>query len=213
MNYITLCFDDGLLRTAHKADKIVRACGPEARLAFFIVTGWLRGYVETINDSDNMGLLHGSIAEWREIYNMGHDVGSHSHTHFDIRVDDKPEDYQISLDVLKQIHPGPYYYAYPYLKNAWQNTLPGFDYVRRSAWIPRWAETPMSQIYDKLKFIYGAGDRLWFPIVFHGLDDEGWQPCSSEKFQQFVEYLLKNDIQIKTITEMRKLAKMYGVEM
>ena len=82
MNYVTICFDDGILESAKKACRMVE---PD-HLSFFIVTGWLKEYMisEGILDVENICWDHGGVQDWRDIYNAGHDIGAHGHTHVEI---------------------------------------------------------------------------------------------------------------------------------
>lgn len=205
MNYITICFDDGILESAKKACEMIEP----NHLSFFIVTGWLEEYFEGIDDEENVCFYHGGIQDWKEIYKLGHDVGAHGHTHTELNDENHHRELHISYKILTNIHNGPYYVAYPYKQKKVEEIYPSaFDWVRtQEIFIPNKNRYSFAQILRSLLLSYGDGQNLWSCMVLHGLDGEGWLSWNSEMFEALLKWLGQHHIVVKSISEMLELTK------
>jgi len=106
MVVISLTFDDGYLAHYEAAKKLYRM---DVQATFFIITG-LETYL-------GRKLLTARPDLVKEIVNMGHEIGSHTHTHSDLTALEPQEverELVKSLAFIKRFVEGPVGLAYPY---------------------------------------------------------------------------------------------------
>jgi|SRR3989344_9320118 len=213
--YLTFTFDDCLLDGAKKIDKILNPY----KATFYIVTGWLGPNPLPITDESNINLNHGTLDDWKELSERGHDIGSHSVTHNTHNTHDAKE-FDASLEVIKEIHNGPYSAAFPHNKvlsitspyhtirvgyeKKLSNDLENVDLHNIISWGP-W---PQSLNLFRIKWkVNHVPSKNWLVFNLHSLDGEGWHPWTSRELASIKNYALRKGFQIKTMADMYKIIK------
>ena len=218
--YLTFTFDDGLLDGAKKIDKIL----DPHKATFYIVTGWLEPNAIPITDKSNVGCNHGTLEDWKNLSNRGHDIGSHSVSHTKptdlTKIKSLQTEYELSLNVLKSIQTGPYSASFPYNQiyriTADYNTVRVGDTepiyrllndVNVRKIIP-WSPWPESLPLWRIKWKIGqVPSNSWVVLGLHSLDGEGWQPWKSKELKSLKNYLVRKGIKIKTMKQMYEIIK------
>ena len=101
-----LTFDDGYMEQSRYAQLLYRVDVPGT---FYLITG-LREYIGRKLMINNKELV-------RELINMGHEVGSHTHTHRDltrISINEVEEEFRLSKGVISELIGDDIGIAYPY---------------------------------------------------------------------------------------------------
>jgi peptidoglycan/xylan/chitin deacetylase (PgdA/CDA1 family) len=224
--YLSITFDDGLFGGAAKATTLLNRY--DLRSCFYVVTGWVRPIRLTIRDPFNAGRDHGSWDDWREIQRMGHEVGSHTQSHFNAtgrRARWLPgrlrRELRGSFEKLRQeLAPGPLSIAMPWnaatpssellVKRFYRtcrlgtsqpstNDLRHVHWWRLASWAPN-SDVPVGNI---CRTIEELAEGHWLILQFHSLDDEGYMPISSGAFNELLAFISQqSDVRVTTPAEM-----------
>ena len=212
-------FDDGFMDGARKAAQILDPC----RGSFFIVGDRTLGLAHLADNPLLRGRNFGSVEEWRAMAKHGHDIQPHSYSHrrfSTLSPDETEAEIRESVRILRSITDGPLIFAFPFndavsgpdwvglgLEAAGFETLTSADPIQfnqLSAFerfnIKSWAvrERDWSTIAEELKAVPGG---TWTVLAFHSLDDEGFEPWSSEGFRQLVSLIGTLGFDIVTVRE------------
>ncbi len=210
--YASFTFDDGLITSARKIDKII---SPH-KATFYIVTGWLKPNPLSIIDPPNIKPDHGDIAGWQELTNRGYEIGSHTVSHIRASEPGAEKEYQASIEFIKQFQPGPYSLAMPNSTespstiNSYDsirvgdgekiyNSLKEINFARLISWDPVENKLSLEQTLKKIKYLPADS---WLILRAHGLDDDGYCPWPSEYLKEIYKLLRDEGFQIRTIKEM-----------
>lgn len=211
MRAVSITFDDGLIDSARLATKLL----PDARFTFYLVSGWLEGTVP-VSDAGNAGLNHGTLAEWLE---LGHDIGSHSHSHPMPYPPGYLADCEVSRSWFAERFPEPVHFAFPYCRVL--HVPPGFKSYKAGektglynplAPGPRSVLNGINPIWDYatrrhrpfgsvFKILDEQPADSWLILTFHGIG-EGWGPITADEFLSLGTYLAGSDHQLRTVSEM-----------
>jgi hypothetical protein len=194
MKAVSLCFDDGLKRTAETAMEIL-----DIPLNFFIVTGWLEEMGLPIRDPFNIGYDHGTVEFWRQVARR-HLVGGHGHTHTRLDENNALDDLLPCRQLIEEISPPPYTVAYPYLSKSFA-AYSVFDWHRPFVFMPDIRKYGVSECLAQVlqAFETAKGSFAWIPIAFHGLDGEGWKSISGVELRTFVDLLAAEGVEFQAI--------------
>ncbi|MEI7932304.1 MAG: polysaccharide deacetylase family protein [Alphaproteobacteria bacterium] len=224
MKTVSITFDDGLVEGARKA---VSVMGRHAMPAsFYVVTGWVEPVRAPVRDAANLGRSHGTWDFWRDLAAAGHEVGSHTVSHFKAggpkaalqpwRV--ASELRQSKADLQREIPQDDFTISMP-----WNAASPVSDlFVRRTysacrlgggdiaynrldAFNPyalaSWAPGPRHAWEDHVAAIEAIPDGGWLIFGYHSLDGEGWEPITSEFLDQLCGYLADREIEVATVRD------------
>ncbi len=225
--FVSVTFDDGLLRGARTAVELLEKY--RSKGTFYLVTGWVRPNRVKIRDQWNQGRDHGSWAEWREIEARGHDIGSHTVSHINVRTNIKARLARSVLireladsydDLRNHLQKPPVSIAMPYdamtfaskrlVKRVYQaarvgrrrvavNDLHRIDWYRLQSWALD-PTMPMEKICQR---IAGIPPNHWLILQFHSLGDEGWMPISPITFDGILKFISECDnLRQVTVREM-----------
>jgi len=188
MKCVSLCFDDGLKRSAELAMELL-----DVPLSFFIVTGWVKEIGLPVKDSYNIGYDHGSLEFWIRVARK-HVVGGHGHTHTMLTPDNALDELGMCRQVIKEIAAPPYLVAYPYLKTS-PNFYGVFDWQRPFVHMPDLKKYGVEECVAQVVQALGEEDGTlkWLPLGFHGINGEGWQTVSSLDLKEFVNRLVLDE--------------------
>lgn len=214
MRYISFTFDDGSITGANKVNEILTPY----HATFYIVTGWIKPNNIKINDRFNINIDHGTIEQWKNLSNLGHDIGSHTHTH--LKADDPNivQDCDKSLEIIKLIHKSPHNISSPHFTNL---QIIGFDSIRLGTYETMHKKFEFEKLYNNLNdlnlmklyccdfepfkvktIINQIPDNTWLILAYHSLDGEGFQPISSDDLRAIKDCAIENKYEIKTVREM-----------
>lgn len=221
MRYISFTFDDCYLESCNKANDILLPY----KATFYLTSGWIKPNNCEIKDESNKNINHGCIEDWKKLFELGHELGAHTHTH--IRMTDKNcySECLQSLELIKQIQTeGPYSFATPYFDNVSHVMINMFDSIRvgyknsrfynnleKLDWKLLTSFCPLAEgrNFNKvLEIIKNTPDNHWVILCLHGLDKEGFSPISSEELKRLREFSLQEKIDIKNIKEVYMKAKL-----
>jgi peptidoglycan/xylan/chitin deacetylase (PgdA/CDA1 family) len=218
--FISFRLDDGFIEGARK----VAACLDPSRASFFIVANLVMG---TGVDHEPLfkGRDFGSVAEWRTISGLGHDVQLHGATHANM-ANLGPEqrlcEAQDSLSLVRRVHDGPYVFCYPYNSIAdldlaslgisaagfetatsdgpviFNRVDKALDLYRLKSWAVR--ERHFDAIVYQLS--HHLPDDSWTILAFHSLDGEGHEPWTSGGFSRLVAAVRAMECQLVTVGDM-----------
>jgi peptidoglycan/xylan/chitin deacetylase (PgdA/CDA1 family)/glycosyltransferase involved in cell wall biosynthesis len=211
--FVSITFDDGLIRGARKAAKILDEY--QLKATFYLVTGWIRPReVPWIRDPWNRGLDHGRWRDWIDIKNRGHDIGSHTVTHLNaagklsrhLPTVLRWELRHSHADLLRHIGKAPSSISMPWNAPAerleplvrriyaacrlgsetWQtNDLAALNWYRLNSWAPG-SDISADEIVDRIRAT-PAGH--WLILQFHSLDGEGYRPIATQTFRDLLRGL------------------------
>jgi peptidoglycan/xylan/chitin deacetylase (PgdA/CDA1 family) len=220
--FITFRFDDGFIEGARRAAAVLHP----SPASFFIVAGLVGGGDRLDHIELFRGRNFGSLAGWRAIAELGHDIQSHGVTHCDfaeLSTEQQRTEVKASLDLVRGIHGGPYIFGFPYNNIVADLDLtsfgvsaagfvtassdqaivfnrPGdreFDLFRLRSWAVR--ERHFDGIVDQLD---GLPDQSWAILAFHSLDGEGHEPWTSLGFSRLLKFVRAAGLQIVSIRGM-----------
>ena len=215
--FLSFTFDDGAINGARKVDRILTPY----KATFYIVTGWVKPNNVEINDYSNKDTDHGSLEDWKDLSSKGHDIASHTVSHI---LPDDPKaarEYEESFDFIKKIHRGPYNFSFPNdkegevdlsyydsvrvgKKKITYNSLENINLQRIISWGPIIQRMSEGKIYQTIK---KAPLSSWTVLEMHSLDGEGLFPWPSKALKRLVKFVLKQDFEIKTVSNMVNLLK------
>lgn len=206
MRFLSITFDDGLLHSSEVACDILAKHGLAA--TFYVVTGWVAPVRAPIREPYNAGRSHGDWPHWRKVRDAGHEVGSHSFSHFNaggkkallmpwlvgqevarahadlVREVPQPR-YTMSMPwnaatARSERHVRKHFSACRLGTSAFAcNRLEGLDPFRLASWAPA-AATPIVAYQREFAEVPADG---WLVLQFHGFDDEGWDPLPRDDFE------------------------------
>lgn len=225
--FVSITFDDGLLQGARIAVELLEKY--RAKATFYLVTGWVQPNQVKIRDRSNVSRDHGSWSEWQAIQDCGHEIGSHTVSHINVRRNFKAwlapsflkRELWDSYDDLKQhLQMPPASIGMPYdvmtfaakrlLKQVYQaarvgrprviyNKLDRVDWYRLYSWAPH-PQMPADKICQRIASI---PPNHWLILQFHSLADEGWRPFSPATFEAILQFISERDnLRQVTIKEM-----------
>ena len=224
MRMVSLTFDDGLSQGAAAAVEILN----RHRLAasFYIVTGWVEPVRAPIRDHPNQGRSHGDWAFWRKVTAAGHEVGSHTFSHFKaggIKAALTPwkvasEIRKAREDLAREVPQGAYTMSMP-----WNAATPLSDALVRRQYmacrvggdgipynrpgdfnryaLASWAPAPRHGWDEHLAALDAIPEDGWLILGYHSLDGEGWEPVTSEFFERLCAHLAASQIEVVTVRE------------
>lgn len=214
--WLSITFDDGFRNGAETAASILGEHGLTA--TFYIVTGWVAPARAEVAEKFNRGFDHGDWEHWRSIRDAGHEVGSHTFSHFKMTGKKArlfpwlvADELRKSRDDLAREAPQQLYT----ISMTWNassrrsdrivrtlydacrlgsaaiayNDLAKLDPHRLASWAP--AASVPTQAYDEAIAAIPAGG--WLILQFHSFDDEGWEPLSRESFHALCETARRHD--------------------
>lgn len=223
--WLSITFDDGFRKGSETAAAILSEYGLAA--TFYIVTGWVAPARAAVREKFNRGRDHGDWAHWRSIRDAGHEIGSHTFSHFNVtgkRARLFPwlvsAELRKSRDDLVRETPQPLYT----ISMTWNatshrsdslvsalydacrlgsaalayNDLDKLDPHRLTSWAP--AASVPTQAYDEA--IAAIPEGGWLILQFHSFDDEGWEPLSSDAFRALCETARRyNDVKVAPVAQ------------
>jgi hypothetical protein len=234
--FVTITFDDGLIKGARKAMHILGEF--EQHATFYVVTGWVRPRrIPWVRDQLNKGRDHGSWNDWRNIQNQGHEIGSHTVTHLNAggrlarwcpqllrwELARSQWDLGLHLGKLAASISMPWNSlpnrAEPYVRRIYSacrlgSQAPQYNALSKINWhrLESWAPDSDVSSDDILDCIHKTPEGHWIILQFHSLDDEGYMPISSEKFRKIVSAIATgNDIEHITVRKMVERFKMVSL--
>jgi peptidoglycan/xylan/chitin deacetylase (PgdA/CDA1 family) len=230
--FVSITFDDGLLKGALRAVDILGQFGTKA--TFYLVTGWVRPNRQKIRDRWNSGRDHGSWHDWRRIEDLGHEIGSHTVSHINA-VGKKARLLPVVLwrelqgsfaDLKEHLGKPPVSIAMPFntstptserlvkqiyeaarigSQGGFDNDLAHINWYRLHSWAPH----PEQSVEEIGCTITSIPPNHWIILAFHSLDDEGWRPISAEKLRAIMQFISEGDnLRAVTIREMVEMYKL-----
>lgn len=220
---VTFTIDDGFWKSSKQMADILDKY--QLKASFYLVTHWVKPMkTDEIGDGYNEDLDHGAWPLWKGVLERGHEIGSHTCTHPALPTIG-PKDALREITESKQILiqelgiQEPVTFAYPYNQPSPEVTkMVGLHYLSAriggkplneigstnlqavSSWWPL-SDTPLEEITAKIDAAKAKGD--WLVIGLHGMNDEGWNPITPEKFEGVCKYLAADDtIGVTTFKEM-----------
>lgn len=218
--YVSFRFDDGFITAAWTA----AACLAPDHGTFFLiadlVTFGSSGHPEPLFN----GRAFGSIAEWRDLANAGHDIQLHGRTHMDMKrlsPEEQRSEIAASLALTREIHEGPYIFCHPFNRRVdldfsalglsaagfhsrtsdeeilFQRIPDGVDPFALCSWAVR--ERHLSTIVDQLASL---PNDSWTILAFHSFGDEGHEPWSVSSFRALVSECRSLGLTIAPISDM-----------
>ncbi len=214
--FLSFTFDDGFINGAKKIDRILNPY----KGTFYIVTGWV--HPDNVPfDLSHEGADRGSFGEWKELSCKGHDVGSHTVTHALPDSPDAEREYKESFEFIKKMHNGPYNFSFPKdiesnkdlsfydsvrigKKEITYNDLDNVNLNQIISWSPIIQIYSEKSIFNKIK---KAPLNSWTIIEMHSLDGEGPFPWPSKALKSLLDFVVKENFEIKTVGDMVKTLK------
>lgn len=225
---VSFTIDDGFWESSQQMADILDQYNLKA--SFYLVTHWVKPMkTDEIGDGYNEDLDHGAWPLWKNFLKRGHEIGSHSCTHPALpTIDAKDalqeitESKQILIDELGLEEP--ITFAYPYNQPSPEvikmvgghylsariggkpfNEIASTDLQAINSWWPL-SDTPLEEITAKIDEAKAKG--YWLVIGLHGMNEEGWNPITPEKFEAVCKYLASdNAIWVTTFKEMSQRLK------
>ncbi len=221
---VSITFDDGLARGAAASAEILERYGMPG--VFYVVTGWVEPMRAPIRDDANMGRSHGDWNFWRRIATAGHEVGSHTFSHFKAgglkaaltpwrvarEIARSQQDLQREIPAQSHTISMPWNAASPLsdrlVRRAYSACRVGggdVQYNRLSQLRPyalrSWAPGPRHDWGDYVAAIEAMPQDGWLILGFHSLEDEGWEPISANRLDQLCTWLRDNNIEVATVRD------------
>jgi peptidoglycan/xylan/chitin deacetylase (PgdA/CDA1 family) len=227
--FISFRLDDGFIKGALSAAAHLYP----NRASYFIVSNLVMGIDPAQQEPLFVGRNFGSIAEWRAISRLGHDVQPHGAVHNNISLlslEQQLFEIKQSLSFIRYIHDGPYVFGYPYnamtdldlsklgISAAGFETIgsddsiifnkigDGLDLYRLKSWAVR--ERHFDSITEQLS--RDLPDDSWAILAFHSLDGEGHEPWTSDRFSRLIAAIRAMGHQIVTVGEMVERLSRYS---
>ncbi len=221
---VSITFDDGLCAGAQAAADIFAPFGIKA--TFYVVTGWVEPACAPIRDAPNQGRSHGDWEFWRGLARAGHEVGSHTFSHFKAggrkaaltpwRV--ASELSRSAADLRREVpYPG------HTISMPWNEASLLSDFLVRRAYsacrvgggsvqynrlgdlqpyaLKSWAPGPRHGWQDYVDAIEAIPDGGWLIFGFHSLGDEGWEPIAPGFLDKLCAYLAAQKIKVATVRD------------
>jgi peptidoglycan/xylan/chitin deacetylase (PgdA/CDA1 family) len=213
MRFVSLTFDDGFSRGAEEVAAILNRF--DFKATFFIVTGWVEPMtVRSVHDPCNRGRPHGNWPFWKSLACMGHEIGSHTHSH--INASGKlarfwpgllnKELKVSSAQIEKAVGIRPSSVSLPW--NAWLpyadqlirryystcvvgqnspvvNSPANNNLYKANAWAPKSSVNP----HEVEHLISSLEDNEWLIFQYHSIGEEGFEPISKRAFEQLCNFL------------------------
>jgi peptidoglycan/xylan/chitin deacetylase (PgdA/CDA1 family) len=207
MRLLTFRFDDGFMEGARKAAAIL----DPHKGSYFIVGDRTLGLAQLDDNPLLRGRSFGSVAEWRAMATRGHDIQPHGYSHrrfSTLSSSETEEEIRNSVGIVRSITDGPIVFSFPFNDLVsgldWSglgvdaagfdtrtsadpvhfNHSPAFDPFRIRSWAVR--ERDWSAIAAGLNTV---PEGTWTVLGFHSLDDEGFEPWSSDGFRKLVSLI------------------------
>ncbi len=224
MKTVSITFDDGLYEGAQKAVSILSRHALPA--TFYIVTGWVEPVRARIRDVANQGRGHGTWDFWRDVAAAGHEVGSHTVSHFkaggpkaalqpwrvagelarskaDLKREIAQDDFTISMPWNAASPLSDFLVKRHY--SACRLGGGGVVYNQRENFNPfalaSWAPGPGHSWEDHLAAIDAIPEDGWLILGYHSLDGEGWEPITSEFFDRLCAHLACCGVEVLTVRQ------------
>lgn len=209
---LSITFDDGVLHGSKVACDILAK--HDLAATFYVVTGWVEPGRAAIRERCNASRAHGDWSHWRRVAAAGHEVGSHTFSHINIRGKKAAlfpwlveRELRSSLQDLKREVPQavytismpwnaascrserlvPRFYSACRLggSSVAYNYLAVLNQFSLNSWAPS-SSTPLSQFKRAVDAIPEGG---WLMLQFHSFDDEGYEPVSRATFQAVCDFV------------------------
>jgi peptidoglycan/xylan/chitin deacetylase (PgdA/CDA1 family) len=222
--FLSITFDDGLKNSTDIAISILGRYGFSA--TFYIVTGWVEPKRIPITEPFNIGRSHGTWDYWRQVSAMGHEIGSHTHSHVNARGKRAllfpwivaNEIARSHEDLCREVPQSSHSIAMPWnaatcfseflvrrrfascrlgTSNPIYNDLPSLTHYRLESWAP----SREDGWADYVKAIDNIPKGGWLILQFHGIGDEGWDPITPECLNQLCGYIAKSHLRVGGVRE------------
>ncbi|MBD3243223.1 MAG: polysaccharide deacetylase family protein [Chitinivibrionales bacterium] len=217
--------DDGFWNSTAFYDSCWRELDLVGTIAF--VPGWVEDEdgnpLVTITDGPNIGLSHGTWAQWRELIAGGHtEVESHTFSHANVTQIDNPDQLEHEIAGSKRLIDDsiPGYHTVAFLCPQGSCNDAAIDMARESGYysvrggwkgqfIPLDPESGWYWGFPRQQLMSGTAvstanawvdeaiaEGKWFMECFHGADDEGYEPLPREWFREHWTYVAGHKDQI-----------------
>jgi len=219
MKFATFTFDDGAINSAYKVDTLLSPY----KATFYITTGWVKPFQVPIGDRFNQSVDHGSVETWHYLAKKGHDIGSHTVTHIRGNHPNIKGECLDSFRFIQCFQEAPYSFSCPHhtvVETFLYNTVRTgpFETVNKTKFSKDKIYNNLDRLnmyrlycYDPLDknddLLNDLPDNIWLIFAFHGIDNEGFVPVSSERLSEYKNIVLKNGFEIKS---MRDMTLLYG---
>jgi hypothetical protein len=223
--WISFTFDDGLELGTRKACSIFDHYGFKG--GFYPVTGWVDPRSLSIRDPFNAGRPHGDWPFWRSISKRGHEVGSHTQSHFRLggkRALMQPlrvwrEINDSYFDLIRELGCGNLTISLPWnTRSVLSQFLIPLRYLGCVAaaekiqyndkqrpqpyWLTAWAPGSATPISDVLQVIDEIPPEGWLVFQFHAFDDEGYEPLTTERLSEICDFIgSRNGLEVVTVRD------------
>jgi hypothetical protein len=224
--WISFTFDDGLELGARKACHVLGHYGFKA--SFYPVTGWVEPQKVSIREPFNAGRSHGDWLFWRSISKHGHEVGSHTQSHFRLggrRALVQPlrvwrEINGSYFDLIRELGCSALTIALPWnTKSMLSQVLIPLRYLgcavgseetiqyndkRRPQpyWLRAWTPRSATPISDILRVIDEIPPNGWLAFQFHAFDDEGYEPLTAGRLHEICDFIrTRNGLDVVTVRD------------
>ena len=209
MKFATFTFDDGIITSAKKVHDILFPY----KATFYVVSGWVLKTIAIV-DKYNINFDHGTIEDWKEIIKLGHEVGSHTHSHCKADNINIQNECLESLNFLRKIQTPPYSLSCPH-HTLIKTEL--YDSIRTGSYLTVHKKFFKEKIFNKIENInlfelYSVeditidykevSDNSWVIFSFHGIDDEGFCPVTTQQLEKLKNDLLLESFKIITVRDM-----------
>jgi hypothetical protein len=209
MKFATFTFDDGIIASAKKVHEILFPY----KATFYVVSGWVLKTI-VIVDKYNINFDHGTIEDWKEIIKLGHEVGSHTHSHCKADNINIQNECLESLNFLRKIQIPPYSLSCPH-HTLIKTEL--YDSIRTGSYSTVHKKFDKEKIFNKIESLnlfelYSIedtkidcneiSDNSWIIFSFHGIDSEGFCPITTQQLETLKNDLLLKKFKIVTVREM-----------
>jgi len=209
VRYVSFTFDDGIFPSCRQAADTLEGAG--FRGTFFVVSSWVGDRTFWVNDRVNRGLDHGEWSDLRDLAGRGHEIGSHSHRHFNAkgRVGRYlpwllARDYRRAREVIgREVGTPPDSMAMPFNARNDNSDRVCTSLFRRivaanskgevnpkgstGPLLKGWAPGEGVPAEDVSSRIRGLRPGEWLVLQFHGFDGLGWSPFRSSEFERMVK--------------------------
>jgi len=223
MRLLTFRFDDGFMEGARKSAAIL----DPYKASYFIVGDRTLGLAHLDGNPVLRGRDFGSVEEWRAMARDGHDIQPHSYSHRPLSTLSSSEieaEIRNSVRIVRSIGDGPVLFGFPF-----NDLVGGLDWsglgVDAAGFDTRTSADPIqfnhSPIDDRFRIrswavrerdwptieaeLAAVPEGTWTVLGFHSLDDEGFEPWSSDGFRKLVR--LAGELGFDIVTAREALAR------